>query len=48
MKTNNTVITYKDIGKNPHVVVSCQNYKEYETSIPEPNNINQDERIRLK
>ena len=42
-----TVRTVKDIGKNPYAVASCQIYKEYETSIPEPNNVNQDERTRL-
>ena len=48
MKTNDTVRTFIDIGKNLHAVASCQNYKECETSIPEPNNVDQDERIRLK
>ena len=48
MKKKDTVCTYKDIGKHPHDVASCQIYnKECETSIPEPNNINKDERTRL-
>ena len=47
MKKKDTVNTYKDIGKHPHAVASCQIYKECETSIPETNNINQDERTRL-
>ena len=47
MKKKETVRTYKDIGKHPHAVASCQIYKECETSIPETNNINQDERTRL-
>ena len=47
MKKKDTVRTYKDIGKNSHTVASCQTYKECETSIPEPNNVNQDERTRL-
>ena len=47
MKKKETVRTYKDIGKHPHVVASYPIYKECETSIPEPNNINQDDRTRL-
>ena len=47
MQKKDTVRTYKDIWKNPHAVASCQIYKECETSIPEPNNVNQDERTRL-
>ena len=47
MKKKDTVRTYKDIGNNPHAVASYQIYKECETSIPEPNNVNQDERTRL-
>ena len=42
-----TVRLYKNIGKNSHAVASCQIYKESETSIPEPTNVNQDERTRL-
>jgi len=45
MKKKVTARTYKDIGKNPHAVASCQIYKECERRIP-PNNINQDERTR--
>ena len=44
---NESVRTYKDIGKHPHAVATCQIYKECETSIPEPNNVNQEERTRL-
>ena len=47
MKKKDTVCTYKDIGKHPHAVASCQIYKECKTSIPEPNNMKQDERTRL-
>ena len=47
MKKTDTVRTYKDNGTNPPAVAFCQVYKEYETSIPEPNNVNQDERTRL-
>ena len=41
------MIPYKDIENHHHAVTSCQIYKEYETSIPEPNNVNQDERTSL-
>ena len=49
MKKKDDVGTSKDIETNPHDVASCQLYdKECETtSIPEHNNVNQDERIRL-
>ena len=47
MKKKDTVCTYKDIGKNPHAVASCQIYKECDISIPEPNNSKQDARTRL-
>ena len=48
IKKKDAVRTSKDIGNNPHAVASCQIYdKECEISIPEPNNVNQDERTRL-
>ena len=47
MKKKDNVRSYKDIENHPHTVTSCQIYKEYETSIPEPNNVNQDKRTRL-
>ena len=39
----------KDIGNYPHNVISCQVYDNecITTSIPDPNNVNQDERTRL-
>ena len=49
MKKKDDGGTSKDIETNPHDVASCQLYdKECKTtSIPEHNNVNQDERIRL-